>query len=872
MQGRLEKAEATFSRMRAEAPNHVYAWIGLGYCASLTDDPAKALCCFETAAAIGPADNDSAIACSDALSHLGLLDAARRVLAARPDSPGQRIACGALEERHGNHRDALIHYQAAGEADPVSDLPLRKMISLHRRCGEFAAALAMADRLAALGPQHEASAWHLKGQIHGSMGAREAATVALRTALDLSPLCEPILIDLARELRHLRREDEADGLLAGRPASYGILLARAELERARQNHDAALRHAAAAQAMDPARPDALERMARIEADRGDQAAAQAAADRILACGPAHRLTALRSRLASFRAAGEDRRARDTLVEMAALQPTDAGILSELAQQYRMTGDAAAARHMIQRALTQDPRSTMALTEAVEQASLAEDREGALDICRRMMAIAPDQVWSHLRVARRLHDLGRVEEAEAVLRAAEARFGSAADLWGERIRLLRETGQSYQALDMAREAQAAHPAHFGRWSDRFELELKIASVEAVRHCLDLAPAQSRAEVAQLRRAHARLALRLHDTDQALRHYQAALSLRPDNKSILNELFTLHLRELNLEQASAYQTRLAFLDAPSRRMRGATPNASQSHQGQLMNDLLIDRRAMADLAAIMASEPEQRITTLLSLVRKRPEHIPTAMALLVALRRGGWLNRPMEAMPGGRPPPVIPQSIGQFWDVADPPQDLLDLNQSWRAQNPDHHHTLFDDLTAQSYLASFFAPPVLLAYRRCADATIKADLFRLAFLFKDGGVWADMDDRCLAPVSDLIPAGVEAMFWQESTGGLCNNLMAAGPRHPVLRRALVTAVNAINRGDRDKVWMLTGPGLLSRAFAAEMAEAGELWPDWLGRMAIRNEFDIHPHVAIHCRTSHKRLGRHWSKTAFAQSERRSRMMSR
>jgi hypothetical protein len=48
VQGRLEKAEATFSRMCADMPNHVYAWLGLGYCASLTNDSAKALDCFET--------------------------------------------------------------------------------------------------------------------------------------------------------------------------------------------------------------------------------------------------------------------------------------------------------------------------------------------------------------------------------------------------------------------------------------------------------------------------------------------------------------------------------------------------------------------------------------------------------------------------------------------------------------------------------------------------------------------------------------------------------------------------------------------------------------------------------------------------------
>jgi hypothetical protein len=81
--------------------------------------------------------------------------------------------------------------------------------------------------------------------------------------------------------------------------------------------------------------------------------------------------------------------------------------------------------------------------------------------------------------------------------------------------------------------------------------------------------------------------------------------------------------------------------------------------------------------------------------------------------------------------------------------------------------------------------------------------------------------------------------------------------------VTAVNAINRGDRDKVWMLTGPGLLSRAFALDLAAAGEGWTKQLARVAVLDDYDLYPHIAINCRTAHKRLGAHWTRTAFAGS---------
>jgi tetratricopeptide (TPR) repeat protein len=868
-QGKLGAAEATFSRIVAETPGHLHAWLGLGYCLSLNGDADAALRTFEKAVGLGPSDDETAIDCSNALSHLGELDAARGVLAARPETSRLQMALGELEERHGNFGAALIRYRAVHERDPASDFPLKKMIRLHCRCGAFSTALATADRLAAIGEQYAATAWQFRGQIRSAMNQRGAAIAAFRMGLKLAPLSEPIAIDLARELRQLRKDDEARTLLESLPATYGVLLALGDLDLSCRHHAEALRQVEAARSLEPSRPEPLARIARIEADRGNYDAAWAAVAKMEACGAEHRPTMLRSRLALFKAEGDERSALNTLLDLVAHQPADAGLLAELARQYRVIGEPAAARKTIDAALAQDPQSVAVLTEAGEQASQVEDRDIALVFYQRALAAAPEQIWHHLRVARLLYDLNRLDEAEEALRTAEGRFGASAEILGERIRILREAGESYPALQSAREAQTAHPAHFGRWSDRFELELRLSPLETVRECIDLAPVQNCQEEAQLLCARARLALRACDTNQAFAQFQSALALRPRHHGALNGLFQLHLRRFDIEQASSCLARLAVHDAPSRRMRGATTNASQSHDGQLLNDLMLDRRAANALAAIQTSDPAIQVEILLPLIKHRPNHIPTAQALLVALQAGGFFNPRVECEPVDESPVAIPQHIAQFWDRPDPPRDLLELSESWRDKNPTYRYSLFNDETAQDYLGSHFPQPVVTAYRRCSDPTTRADLFRLAFLAHEGGTWADMDDRCLAPLSHLIRRGVEAFFWQESSGHLCNNLIAAIPHHPVMRRALVTAVNAINRGDRDKVWMLTGPGLLSRAFAAEMAEAGEAWGDWLGRIAILDEFDIHPFVAIHCRTSHKRLGKHWHRTAYASPGQRSKL---
>jgi tetratricopeptide (TPR) repeat protein len=864
-QGKLEDAERSFARILAQAPNHLHAWIGLGYCASLSGEAETAVRAFERAVAIGPEDDEAALACSDALCHAGRLDAARRVLAARPQTLRQQMALGDLAQRLGQYTDAAAHFTAAQRCDPSSDQPVRRLFELHRRQGAVAEAHAMADRLAALNPRNAGTAWYMRGVIQAAAGDRAAAIAALRRGLDCDPHSDPILSELARLLRQSGRIAEARALLAAAPPRYGVLLALAELDVACRHHDAAIRHLTAAHRLEPSRPDPLLRIAAVEADRGHQTAAQAAAERIeTCCGSAHRLTSLRSRLASFRTAGDEAAALGIAQEMAALQPGDAGIEAELARQYRLTAHPAAARRVLQDALAHDPANLAALTEAGEQASAADDRATALDFYSRVLALSPEPVSHHLRVARLLHDLDRGDEAEAVLRAAEARFGRAPQLSAERIRLLREGGALYPALDLARRAQAENPAHFALWFERFNVELQLSPVAAVQACLDVAAPQTGLEDAQVLCSRARLAQRMGDTDQAIAHFVASLELYPQHPSALNEVFGLYLRVLDIDSAAAVQSRHAALEAASRLMRGTTANASQSHQGQMLNEFLIDRAAVDDLRVIRSSAPREQVPRLLAVILRRPDHIPSAMALLVALRDGGAFDRPRVARAQETAGPVIPQRITQFWDAEEPPDDLRALGRSWCEHNPAHRYVMFNDRTARTYLQSHFAPAVGMAYRRCRDATTKADLLRLAVLFHWGGVWADMDDRCLASVSDVIPAWVRACFWQERSGFLCNNFIAAAPGHPILGHALTTAVTAINRGDRDKVWMLTGPGLLSRSFAVEMAKAREAWSDRLDDLLVFDEFEIFRHFAFHCRTSHKRLGLHWTKTAFAQSQ--------
>jgi len=87
--------------------------------------------------------------------------------------------------------------------------------------------------------------------------------------------------------------------------------------------------------------------------------------------------------------------------------------------------------------------------------------------------------------------------------------------------------------------------------------------------------------------------------------------------------------------------------------------------------------------------------------------------------------------------IPRRILQFWDQETIPPDVHDCMATWRAI-PDFEHVIFDDVRAREFINAECEPRHLEAYDLCNHPAMKSDLFRLAFLYRRGGMYIDADD--------------------------------------------------------------------------------------------------------------------------------------
>jgi predicted Zn-dependent protease len=682
--------------------------------------------------------------------------------------------------------------------------------------GQPEAALAALKALLAGQPKF----WHAHvalGHMARSEGNRPAALDWFRQAAALAPGEVWRWLDVAEELRALNRFGEAKAALAraaeAAPDFWAVELALGYCARAQAEHEAARLHFQAASRLAPS--ELAPRIGLIEELRDAGALDEARREALaLLAGHPGNMPLLLSLAYTERQAGLHEDAAQRFAEALALEPDNPTLLAELArQEYRLGRQQESNGHLM-RALELEPGHPDVVTQLAGQALTVGDAAQAFEIYRAGAQHRPSEPAFRFGMVDTLAWQGRIQEALAGLHAMELEHGITPQLQSWRITLLRRTGLMDEALHEARAATAAAPHQFWLWVERFQTELLAGTDAMLQKCLFNIPATTRSERAIRRRCVGTLAESLWQMDSALEHYEAAAALNPNDITLQEALTRVKLMRFDLAGARAHLRRQYELMAAERRLRGESLNISQSLFGQMIDEYALDEKISAPLAALSARPALERLEPLAALVREAPDSTAPAASLLLALRQAEMLE--FNPLQDGASP--IPRIINAFWDRPQLPGDIEAMMQGWRARNPGYEWRRFDEAQARDYLAAKFPGPVTQAYQRVREIPQKADIFRLALLVAEGGVYVDADDRCLRPLDNLLPRGANLVLPQEEFGCAANHFLAASPGHPVLQAALRAVVTAVNRGDNEIPWLLSGPGLLTRALAQHLATPG------------------------------------------------------
>ena len=190
---------------------------------------------------------------------------------------------------------------------------------------------------------------------------------------------------------------------------------------------------------------------------------------------------------------------------------------------------------------------------------------------------------------------------------------------------------------------------------------------------------------------------------------------------------------------------------------------------------------------------------------------------------------------------PRHIVQFWDSAEPPVAVAELIDGWAA-DARFEHRLFSRDSARAWIAALGDRSYQRAFRAAKNAAEEADFFRLLYLYEEGGVYSDADNRLSGDLLQVCDRSHLVLF-SETCGGVRNDLILASPRHPIIGRALELCTQALISFEKEITWAKTGPGLLTRATASVVVET----PDFdesdlmiLPETALRRV--VHPAVAL------------------------------
>ena len=202
-------------------------------------------------------------------------------------------------------------------------------------------------------------------------------------------------------------------------------------------------------------------------------------------------------------------------------------------------------------------------------------------------------------------------------------------------------------------------------------------------------------------------------------------------------------------------------------------------------------------------------------------------------GGFLVSAFYAARGeGREVPSVAATARRlrmvhFWNSVDVPSDVRGTIDSWQRHHPQLDASLFNTQTAADFINERYGSERGRAFAECRHPAMQADVFRIAFLGEAGGLYADADELCLAPMDAVLAqaanAEIAAIRSGETPNFLHNYFMGSRAGSPTFRRALIMATDAIMLAAQQQrsidIWHSTGPGLVTRAAGLTLAERFE-----------------------------------------------------
>ena len=193
-------------------------------------------------------------------------------------------------------------------------------------------------------------------------------------------------------------------------------------------------------------------------------------------------------------------------------------------------------------------------------------------------------------------------------------------------------------------------------------------------------------------------------------------------------------------------------------------------------------------------------------------------------------------------MFPKKIFQTWKEKEISNEVLKTwKQSWIEKNPTYEYVLWDDADNREFIKEHF--PSFLSIYDSYDKNIKrVDAVRYFYLYKYGGIYADLDFICLKPFDVVLETQADVLFGKLGEmdtpkyvlHNIPNAIMIAKPNSDFFKFVISVLQNIGNVSDLD-VEVATGPIFLKFCIDHYLTKSKENNP-YVEAVYGRNAFDV------------------------------------
>jgi hypothetical protein len=140
--------------------------------------------------------------------------------------------------------------------------------------------------------------------------------------------------------------------------------------------------------------------------------------------------------------------------------------------------------------------------------------------------------------------------------------------------------------------------------------------------------------------------------------------------------------------------------------------------------------------------------------------------------------------------VPKIIWQTMKTNRVPAFMKAYATTWIENNPEYEYRFYDDDDIINFIRDNF-PAYLEAYKKIKYGASRADLWRYLIMYKYGGVYAEMDCRCINPLRQWIDPEAKYVTQLGINKDFCQWLIISAPRNLIFLKAAQKALQNIEQ---------------------------------------------------------------------------------